>query len=214
MPRGHEWPEEARLEFFGREVLSGDPRWSELTAWWLHHAPGANTPNWDIAVSCDIEGRTGFVLVEAKANVPELSAAGKPISGDASVRSISNHARIGAAIAEARDALATQFADIAISRDSHYQMSNRIAFAWKLASLGIPVLLVYVGFTGDSGIRDVGEPLQNDEHWRQVFSDHMKAVAPLSMLERRIQAGPAAFWILSRSRQVAEISPAAARRSV
>ncbi len=43
-----------------------------LRKWWLVHERGANTPNWDIAAGCEIEGKTGVILVEAKANVPEL----------------------------------------------------------------------------------------------------------------------------------------------
>jgi hypothetical protein len=35
-----------------------------------------------------------------------------------------------------------------ISRDNRYQMSNRFAWSWKLASVGVPVVLVYLGFVG------------------------------------------------------------------
>lgn len=53
-----------------------------------------------------------------------------------------------------------------ISRDSHYQFANRLGFAWKLASIGVPTVLVYLGFTGDDGIIDRGEPLRDADHWR------------------------------------------------
>jgi len=33
-----------------------------------------------------------------------------------------------------------------LSRDSLYQLANRFAWAWKIASLGVPVALVYLGF--------------------------------------------------------------------
>src|SRR5215470_18244569 len=73
MPRGYRYPDEARLETFGPEVLPNPEIWANLRRWWLVHERGANTPNWDIAAGCEIDGRTGFILVEAKANVPELS---------------------------------------------------------------------------------------------------------------------------------------------
>jgi hypothetical protein len=34
----------------------------------------------------------------------------------------------------------------ALSRDWCYQMSIRFAWAWKLAGLGKPVILIYLGF--------------------------------------------------------------------
>ena len=70
---------------------------------------------------------------------------------------------IGAALAEACDGLAQLGIATRISRDSHYQLSNRLAFTWKLATLGVPTVLVYLGFIGDEGIRDAGEGLLEDE---------------------------------------------------
>ena len=75
--------------------------WSPLRSWWLAHEGGANTPNWDIGAACEIEGTPGLILVEAKANVPELSVAGKAIDAAASPASVANHERIGRAIEEA-----------------------------------------------------------------------------------------------------------------
>src|SRR5438094_7219607 len=79
MPLGRAKPREARLESFGPQVIP-DPRvWRELRSWWLAH--GGNTPNWDLAAGCEIEHRRGLLLVEAKANAPELSGAGKRLVG-------------------------------------------------------------------------------------------------------------------------------------
>ena len=36
---------------------------------------------------------------------------------------------------------------VCISHESHYQLANRLAFACKITSLGIPTVLVYLGFT-------------------------------------------------------------------
>jgi hypothetical protein len=206
MPMGHSSPREARLERFGAQALPGHPAWPALIAWWLRHPAGANTPNWDIALSCDVEGQPGLVLVEAKANVPELGTSGKPLAASASRHSADNHERIDDAIREARDGLAASLPSVSIDRNRHYQLSNRVAYGWKLASLGIPTVLLYLGFTGDEGIRDAGEPFKDDDHWQQVFREHLRGVCPLEILNGPVQVGPARLWVLSRSRPALELS--------
>src|SRR5262245_33804706 len=76
MPLGYDKPEEARLETFGSGWLSQSSVWSDLWKWWLKHEQGANTPNWDIALGCEIDSKPGMILVEAKANAPELKTEG------------------------------------------------------------------------------------------------------------------------------------------
>lgn len=209
MPQGHTSGLEARLETFGPRAYPDHPAWLTLKDWWLVHPARANTPNWDIAVSCEIEGRPGLLLVEAKANVPELGVAGKRLSKKVvgNANSMANHERIGLAIAEARAGLEPALPGISISRDSHYQLANRLAFSWKLATLGIPTVLLYLGFTGDEGIRDAGMPFANDEHWQDVFGAHLKSVCPTAPLVGPVNVGAAPFWVLSRSRPVLEVSP-------
>jgi hypothetical protein len=53
-------------------------------------------------------------------------------------RSAANHERIGMAISEATSILQAVVPDVSLSRDYCYQFANRIAFAWKLASMGVP----------------------------------------------------------------------------
>jgi hypothetical protein len=101
MPRGHNKPVEARLESFGPSWMPASPVWGVLDDWWVRHKRGANTPNWDIAVGCTIEHRPGLVLVESKANWPELSTGGKILVDGASSNSSENHDHIGRAIDEA-----------------------------------------------------------------------------------------------------------------
>lgn len=210
MPTGYRNPTEARLELFGPRVFPNHPAWPQLSSWWLKHQKGANTPNWDLALRCEIEGETGLVLVEAKANVPELSEGGKRSDAKPSSHSLENHERIGEAIAEARDALALLLPGISIGRDRHYQLSNRIAFGWKLASLGIPVVLLYLGFTGDEGIReDNREPLADNTHWNRIFRSHLEVVCPCTVLDGPLPIGDARLWLMSRSRAVLEVSPPA-----
>jgi len=205
MPRGYAAREEARLETFGPSVVP-EADWTGLRRWWLAHERGANTPNWDIALACEIEGRPGLILVEAKANVAELSTDGKPSNADASAASRENHERIGQAITEACTALQRISGKTAISHTSHYQLSNRVAFAWKLASLGIPTALVYLGFVGDAGIADAGAPFADDADWKRVFAAYAHALVPENLFEARIDCGAAPAWFLVRSRQVIQQS--------
>jgi hypothetical protein len=204
MPRGCDAPEEARLETFGPRVLPGHPAWSELSKWWLKHTAGANTPNWDLAVHCEVEGRPGLVLVEAKANEPELARAGKRPARKESARSVDNHDQIGKAIGDARDALGARFPGLSIHRDKHYQLSNRIAFAWKLASLRVPTVLVYLGFLGDEGM---DRHFEDRAHWEECFKGHLRGVCPEEILEATIDLETAPMWVLSRTRSVVHPSP-------
>jgi hypothetical protein len=201
MPRGFEAPVEARLESFGPQ-WHPDRAWHSLKTWWLRHPKGANTPNWDITIGCLIENRPGLILVEAKANRPELSIAGKSFLEKASANSCENHERIGAAIKEACDGWRLLDKRVAITRDSHYQLANRLAFTWKLAMLGFPVILLYLGFTGDEDIRDVGEPFADEEDWQAAFNKYSSGTIPFDLFNRRLQIGPSPVWLISKSRPI------------
>ncbi len=207
MPCGYDKPNEAKLDTFGPAVMPDKHVWGRLQDWWLVHKRGANTPNWDIASTCLIEGRKGLVLVEAKANWPELGYQGKSIAQTASAKSIENHQKIGDAISEACVGWRAIDPRVNISRDTHYQLSNRLAFAWKLATLGIPVVLVYLGFTGDEGIRDAGAPFADDADWRKAFGEYCKDVVPIELFEKCHNVGGAPVWLTCRSRDIVEQSP-------
>jgi len=187
--------------------LQNAETWSSLRTWWLTYERGANTPNWDLAAGCEVEGRPGLILVEAKANVPELSVAGKSMDAGGSAASIANHERIALAIEEACAALRRVSDATSISRDSHYQLSNRVAFAWKVASLGVPTVLVYLGFVADTGISDAGTPFATEANWRSAFAEYAYSVVPNELFERRLECGAAPAWLLVRSRPVLEVSP-------
>lgn len=133
-PKGHNVDQEPKLHSFGPKALPSLINWNELVDWWLVHKGGAMTPNWDLASTCTIEGNKGLILVEAKANVPELKTEGKLSAESPSVKSDENHERIAAAINQAKNALNKSIAGVNISRQSHYQLSNRVAYSWKLAS--------------------------------------------------------------------------------
>ena len=162
---------EARLDrsagFLSSEIQS------ELRDWWLAVARGANTPNWDVASTCEVENKPGLLLVEAKAHANELSATGK--SKPSTPNGWKNHARIGSAIAEANAELMRitgRHWDLSIN--DHYQLANRFAWSWKLASLGVPIVLVYLGFLNADDMAENGTLFRSEEHWTHTLLSHAR----------------------------------------
>ena len=187
-----------------------------LRQWWLAvDRPKANEPNWDLAATALLHGQVkGLVLVEAKAHEEELrrEIKGKRLEADASDNSHRNHEKIDKRIGEACDALGGSAIGVNIARDSHYQFSNRIAFAWKLATEGVPVVLIYLGFTGDEGITDQSPLIRDDAHWRDLMMEHMDGVYPASLVEQEIPCGKASMWVLIRTLKSARMSPPQSER--
>jgi hypothetical protein len=174
MPRGFADPAEARLGE-ALSLLSSERR-EAIICWWLAVREHANTPNWDIASTATIDGTKGLVLVEAKAHEAEIKTHGKPNKGRAE-----NHMRIEAACQEASTALNGIQPEWALSVDRNYQLCNRFAWAWKLASLGVPVVLVYLGFLRAEEMRDQGRPFANGDQWEHLVRGHSKGIAPASI---------------------------------
>ena len=148
----------------------------KLTNWWLAVRQGRmTTPNWDIASTCTIRGEPGLLLVEAKAHADELDPKGKRLDRTASSNSQENHRQIGWAIVEASDDLALATGKPwGLSRNHHYQLSNRFAWSWKLASLGIPVVLIYLGFLNAQDMADKGSLFRSEAEWTRVLKDHSR----------------------------------------
>ena len=202
MPTGHSDMREARLENWRPSGVASDAAWGELDAWWLAASRGASTPNWDFAARVTVEGTPGLMLVEAKANVRELSAGGAKTAPTTSVGSIANDAQIRAALLQASIGLARYAPSAALSADHAYQLSNRIAFAWKLASMGIPTVLLYLGFTGDRDIATVSEPLRDAAHWQKLVADYSDSIGIKLLFEKRLDFA-APMWALVRALPVA-----------
>jgi hypothetical protein len=204
----HASSDEAQLATIGIGFLPDTVRIA-VRDWWLVNLRMANTPSWDLVVTCQFDDRRGLVLVEAKAHATELAneSGGKRQPGNPE-----NHARIGLAIEEARKALDHVVPGVKISRDLRYQLSNRVAFAWKLAALGVPTVLVYLGFTGDRNVTDLGEPIADEAHWRNLVQTHAEAVLPVDFAERRIECGSSAMQFLIRTKCVADGSSNAASK--
>jgi hypothetical protein len=175
MPRGFADSREARL---GEALnLLEDQHRLTLRSWWLAvNHPLANTPNWDIASTATVAGRRGLVLVEAKAHTAELSPLGKAVTATTNAE---NHIRIQACCEEATAALNQVVAGWSLTADQHYQLCNRFAFGWKLASLGVPTVLVYLGFLNAMDMCREGEPFRSDDEWRQQLLSHGRTQVPV-----------------------------------
>jgi len=220
MPEGFAQCDEAQLHTAERIIPDPTIR-SSLSRWWLSvpEAPNTRTPNWDIASTCTIEGEQGILLIEAKAHDAELrnEERGKPLGSDdnkgVSIDSRRNHVRIGACIQEASLALSgeTRLA-WALSRDWNYQMSNRFAWAWKVAELGKPVILLYLGFLGCEEMRrGAGQrPIASMEDWQQMVEAHSQPLFPREVWNKRWDVHGRVFIPLIRVRDQSLIPPEAA----
>lgn len=155
----------------------------QLRDWWLAVKRGANTPNWDIASTCRVEGCRGLLLVEAKAHTGELSEGGTGATNACNVRSIE------AAIKDANDALASITGGCwDLSKDHHYQVANRFAWAWKLASLRVPVVLMYLGFLHAHEMREGrNRPFMDQDHWAEALKTHTRGIVDEACWETRLE---------------------------
>jgi hypothetical protein len=179
MPGGFKDIREAR---FGKDDIILDKKIGQvLVEWWLAVPGGANIPNWDIASTCQIEGRQGVLLVEAKAHVQELTGAdaGKTVRKDASENSRKNDARIRSCIGQANELLRRETGlDWRLSAEQYYQMSNRFAWACKLADIGIPVILLYLGFLNADDLKGAEIAFHDASEWRSLVMKHSLALFP------------------------------------
>ena len=187
MPQGLLQPGEARID----KATPGEPLFdirhrAVLQNWWLEKHGRANTPNWDIVSSCSVDGTRGVLLVEAKAHAGELSHGGKRNSH------AGNHTRIGEAIAEANAGLNSITPGWNLTRDSHYQVSNRFAWGWKLASLGVPVVLVYLGFRNAVEMKPK-KTFATHSEWEDCVREHTKDIVPQGAWGMELQTPGAVF---------------------
>ena len=189
-PRGFTDPAEPELckttEFLPQEICD------EVLNWWLAIRGRAKTPTWDIAATCSVPGydQKGIVIVEAKAHCDELKTEGKRDDEDTNKE---NHQRIGDAIQEANAALGKGWN---LTLDSHYQLANRFAWAWKLAQLGIPVVLVYLGFLHATEMND---SFLTPADWKDCLLAHSKGIVPKEVWETSLRSGNAPLIPLIRA---------------
>ena len=186
------------------------PNQKAVTDWWLASKGRgqANTPNWDIISQATVRGQEGLILIEAKAHSAELKAEGKALKKDASADSRRNHTRITAAIDEAN----TGFNDITfgfqglkhnfnLSINTHYQLANRFAWAYKLASLGVPVVLVYLAFSAATEMEDQGTPFDTATDWIKCLVDHAEGIVPDTAWHATLKVNGTPIYAIIRSTQ-------------
>lgn len=193
------------------------PRWKvheSLRSWWLAASPlnkNARTPVWDFISTCTMLGRQGLLLVEATAHEGELDWKGKRLDAKASEHARLNYEHIRKAIASVSHRLTKAAgAKVTLDVESHYQLAHRAAWAAFLAAKGIPVTLVYLGFTGDSTLPHF---LRDDAHWHRLMGAYMIGKLPLGLPDKLVRfPGGGAFGFLIRSRPVLELTPSSHHR--
>lgn len=195
-PRGFLHPDEAKLgETPG---FLSDLQRNELTGWWLEETRNANTPNWDLVSQCCIGDQDGLILVEAKSHEGEFHT-----KSDMCGAKEPNARKIREAIREATQDLDRLSPGFALSSDSHYQLSNRFAFAWTLAKMGIPSVLVYLGFLDAHEMKDGRRKLlESHDQWRNCVLRKSEGRIPKEAWDRTFDVDGVPVTILVRSAYV------------
>ncbi|MEJ7594005.1 MAG: hypothetical protein WKF77_20895 [Planctomycetaceae bacterium] len=193
-PRGLCDPDEAKLGESPEFLSDGDRR--TITGWWLAISGRANTPNWDLVSKCHIEGKPGLILIEAKAHEGEL--------GDdrCGATNKDNFERIKLALSEANVAWNALLPGFNLSSDTHYQLSNRFAFAWKVAAMGTPVVLVYLGFLNAHEMKPPYKLLRTAEDWHGCVLAKSARTIPAEVWGRTFHVNGTSMTVLIRSAAV------------
>lgn len=161
----------------------------KLLDWWLivprDDGRSRKTPTWDIASTCTIRGKRGLLLVEAKAHKNELKDPDKSGSREP------NRSQIGEAIQEANRGLeAAAGGSWKLAIDDRYQLSNRFAWSWKLASLGVPVVLVYLGFLSATEMASPQSSLfRSGDEWEHAVKSYSDEIVPGTSWGKWIDVG-------------------------
>ena len=160
-------------------------------------------PKWyQSPASSRIGKEAGLLLFEAKAHDNELEneVAGRALPLNASPDRKDSHETIGIAINTACEGLAKATSlKWRISRDCCYQMSNRFAWAWKLTELGLPVVLVYLGFLRADEMQDQGRPFSDAADWARAVRNHSELLFAPEVWERPWLCNGRRFVALIRS---------------
>lgn len=203
-PLGHHNNSEWYLHRFCQEFCQGSFDYQPLLGWWVPEP--WRPPTWDLIATGRVGDQFGVLLVEAKANESEFDWGGKRLSPSASIGSKRNHNQIDGCIQEANVALDDLCDGVFnLSIRSHYQLANRVAHLWKLATCGIPVVLLYLGFTGDTYF---GDHFRLDGHWQRSMGGYLQGVVPQGIIDRPVipLANGGTMQFLVRSRQVLGVS--------
>jgi hypothetical protein len=165
-PKGLANPREIELDKEKIPIYRSIDYCTTLNKWWLKKS--ARTPVWDLVCKAEIDGLPGVILVEAKAHNNELY---KKNDKTGSEKGSANYNRIK----EALKLVNTRY-KYNLSPDTHYQLSNRIAWSIKLASLGIPVVLIYLGCINteemESSINKNDSLIKGKKDWKELVEKY------------------------------------------
>jgi hypothetical protein len=191
-PRGFLEADEARLGETTGFLREADR--DVVTRWWLAQWGRANTPNWDLVSTCRINDGPGLILVEAKAHEAEL------VDDQCGATNRDNLQQIEKALGEATIAWNALAPGFALSANTHYQLGNRFAFAWKLAKMGVPVVLVYLGFI-DAQEMKIGDRVLLKDHtqWRRCVLTRSEGVVPDGVWDKTFHVDGTPLTVLIRS---------------
>ena len=190
-PQGHRRPGEVQLDKPDGTTLVPQEIVDALREWWPR---SGTSPTWDIASTCTINGQRGLLLAEAKAHAAELITDPTRACGK-------SREQIVAALAEANDGLrGLTGEDWALSADDHrYQIANRIAWSWKLATVGMPTVLVYLGFLNADDMRDQGPLFMTLADWDDHLREHCTRMVPPSCWNRTFDVDGTPLMFLIRA---------------
>lgn len=192
MPRGFKSPEEAELSK-NLGFLNAEQR-KCILQWWLKKQKGAKTPNWDLVSTCSIDQRKGLILVEAKSYDKELKE-----NDSCGATNPENLEQISTALNKANLGLNTLLPGWALEKLRCYQISNRFAWVWKLADMGIPVILVYLGFVNAHEMVDRGQPFRTNQNWRDSLLNYSNGIVPTEIWDKRWEIKGTPFIPLIRT---------------
>ena len=167
-PKGLINPREIELDKEMMPVGGSIEYSNKLNNWWLHEK-NRKTPTWDLVCKAEIEGCPGLILIEAKAHISELL---RKRDKTGAKKDSPNYIKIENALSEVSTAY-----NYSLSADNHYQLSNRIAWSIKLASMGISVVLLYLGFIDTKEMDDKKSDLIKDlRQWKKIVGDFSEEI--------------------------------------
>ena len=171
----------------------------DIESFWLASVTkNTKTPEWDLISTCTLNGKKGILLVEAKAHRLEIEIERKPekIALDFG----KNFEKKKQNFIHINEDLNKSFPGIDLSVEKCSQMSHHIAHAWWLASRGIPVVLLYLGFlNADEKKRRSKRNYHSDEDWYQSFFSAAKVIGADKMIDKRIDCGESSFTFITGS---------------
>jgi len=149
----------------------------------------------------------GLLLIHAAAHIGELN------SDHAHQREKLTLPQIRKAFADASsgwNALLEKRADdfgyklshrVKLSTDSHYRLSCNFAIAWKLAQLGIPTILLYLGFLDAFELEPDGRLIFNDQAmWEKCVFEKTSKPLPEEIWDASFEVpGGASITVLRRT---------------